>query len=223
MNQNASRLADLGIYLVTDRELCGDRGVVETVRLAVAGGATCVQLRDKHAGFEEHLDQLAALAEAIDGRALLLVNDRLDVAIEARRRGIRFDGVHLGQGDDAVMRARAELGSGMIVGLSADTAAHLAALEAMPPGTVDYLGVGVIRPTSTKPDHPAALGIDGFARFAASTELPCVAIGGIRLGDTAPLRLAGAAGVAVVSAICAATEPVQAARDFADEWNGAIQ
>jgi thiamine-phosphate diphosphorylase len=77
---------------------------------------------------------------------------------------------------------------------------------------VDYLGVGVIRPTSTKPDHPPALGIDGFAAFAANTTVPCVAIGGVRVSDVAPLREAGAAGVAVVSAICGAEDPAAASR-----------
>ena len=100
----------LDLYLVTDAALCGDRGVAETVRQAVQGGVTTVQLRDKHRTAAEQLRELELLAEAIDGRADLVINDRLDVAVAARERGLPVAGVHLGQGDDAVTRARAELG-----------------------------------------------------------------------------------------------------------------
>ena len=209
---------DFSAYLVTDRALCGRRGVVETVRQAAAGGVTAVQLRDKHASSESHVRQLALLAEAIDGRALLLVNDRLDAAVTARRLGIRVDGVHLGQGDEQVLHARAELGPDAVIGLTANTAEHLAAVRGMASGTVDYLGVGVIRPTSTKPDHPPPLGFDGFSRFAAASPLPCVAIGGVQPSDAGRLRQAGAAGVAVVSAICAAPDAEAAARELSTLW-----
>ncbi|MRG59935.1 bifunctional hydroxymethylpyrimidine kinase/phosphomethylpyrimidine kinase [Agromyces sp. CFH 90414] len=211
---------DLGVYLVTDPVLCGDRGVAAVVAEAVAGGVGVVQLRDKHASDAEIVEQLAELADVIDGRATLLVNDRLEAAVEARRRGIRVDGVHLGQGDPAVERARGLLGADAVVGLTANTAAHLAALARLPRGIVDYLGVGAIRPTTTKADHPPAVGIAGFARFAAHAELPCVAIGGIRVTDVAALRDTGAAGVAVVSAICAAADPRAAAAEFVRAFAG---
>lgn len=211
---------DLSLYLVTDPELCGERGVVEVVRDAVAGGVSIVQLRDKAATDAEITAQLAELASAIDGRALLLVNDRLDAALEARRLGIRVDGVHLGQGDANVSRARELLGPDAIIGLTANTAAHVDAVASLPAGTVDYLGVGVIRPTTTKPDHPPALGIDGFRAIAAATRMPCVAIGGVGLGDVEQLRAAGAAGVAVVSALCAADDPRVTARKLTHCWRG---
>lgn len=215
---SARTALDLSLYLVTDQMLCGERGVVDVVARAVDGGVRVVQLRDKHAEASAVLAELDALAEAIDGRAALLVNDRLDVALAAIDAGIRVDGVHLGQGDATVESARERLGPDAIVGLTANSRAHLDAVARMPRGTVDYLGVGVIRPTATKPDHPPALGVDGFARIAAETELPCVAIGGIGLADLVPLREAGAAGVAVVSALCAADDPRAAARAFAAEW-----
>lgn len=212
---------DLSLYLVTDPVLCGERGVVDVVARAVDGGVRVVQLRDKHAEASAMLAQLEAIAEAIDGRATLLLNDRLDVALAARAAGVRVDGVHLGQGDAAVAAARERLGADTIVGLTANSRAHLDAVARMPRGTVDYLGVGVIRPTATKPDHPPAIGVEGFARVAAEAELPCVAIGGIGLADLAPLREAGAAGVAVVSALCAADDPRAAAVAFAAEWEAA--
>ncbi|MDF2561955.1 MAG: thiamine-phosphate pyrophosphorylase [Microbacterium sp.] len=210
--------ADLSVYLVTDPLLCGDRGVAETVRLAVDGGVRIVQLRDKTASDAETVEQLLALSRAIDGRALLVVNDRLDAAIAARRRGARVDGIHLGQGDASVLRAREALGPDALIGLTANSAAHLDAVLALPAGTVDYLGVGVIRPTSTKPDHPEPLGVDGFRDFVARSPLPCVAIGGVGIEDTEELRDAGAAGLAVVSALCAVADPAATAAEFRRRW-----
>lgn len=211
-------IAGIGPYLVTDPALCGTRGVVETVRQAVEGGVRIVQLRDKTATDDEVVAQLVALSAVVDGRALLVVNDRLDAALAARARGARVDGVHLGQGDASVLRARAALGPDALIGLTAQSPAHLDAVLALPPGTADYLGVGVIRATSTKPDHPPVLGVDGFRAFAAASPLPCVAIGGVGADDVAPLRAAGAAGVAVVSAICAAADAGAAAEDLTRRW-----
>ena len=214
-------IADLSLYLVTDPTLCGERGVVETVRQAVDGGVRIVQLRDKQATDAEITAQLIDLSRVIDGRALLVVNDRLDAAIAARAAGARVDGVHLGQSDASVLRARAELGPEALIGLTANNRDHLYDVLAHPAGTVDYLGVGVIRPTMTKPDHPPALGIDGFRAFAAASPLPCVAIGGVGVDDTEALRGAGAAGLALVSALCAAEDPAETAAAFVQRWRAA--
>lgn len=205
---------DYGIYLVTDRELCGDRGILDTVRQAVEAGIGCVQYREKHASDAEQLAEIAALAEIIDRRVPLLVNDRLDLAVVARRRGIAVDGVHLGQDDAPVGEARAVLGPDAIVGHSAETIEQITAI----PGGVDYIGVGAVHATRTKPDHPPELGIDGFADLAARSPLPCVAIGGIQLADVAPLRRAGAVGAAVVSAICAADDVAFTTAELVRAW-----
>lgn len=211
---------DLSTYLVTDAALCGDRGVVETVRHAVDGGISVVQLRDKGASDASIVEQLIALSEVIAGRALLVVDDRVDAVLEARARGARVDGVHVGQSDLPVTEARRRLGPDALIGLTANTPAHLDAVRALPDGTVDYVGIGVIRPTTTKPDHPPALGVDGFRALAADSPVPAVAIGGIGLADVAALREAGAAGVAVVSAVCAADDARAAARDLRRRWTG---
>ncbi|MDA4895554.1 thiamine phosphate synthase, partial [Streptomyces sp. MS2A] len=209
---------DLALYLVTDAALSGPRGVAHVVAAAVDGGVRIVQLREKHAPDAAVAAQLEELSDVIGGRALLLVDDRIDAAVEARRRGARVDGVHLGQSDASVLRARELLGPDAVIGLTANTRAHLDAVRALPEGTVDYLGVGVIRPTATKPDHPPALGVDGFAALAAESPVPCVAIGGITAEDVPALRAAGAAGVAVVSALCAAPDPREAARELRRRW-----
>ncbi|WP_150307888.1 thiamine phosphate synthase [Planctomonas psychrotolerans] len=210
----------LGTYLVTDPVLCGERGVLSVISAAVDGGATTVQIREKTASARDLFELTVRASEIIAGRARLIVDDRVDVFLAARAEGARVDGVHVGQTDLPVAVVRALVGTEAVVGLTANTSAHLAAVAELPSGTVDYLGVGVIRPTATKPGHPEPLGIAGFAALAAATDLPCVAIGGVHLDDTAGLRAAGAAGRAVVSAICAADDPERVARAFAAAWAG---
>ncbi len=215
---------DVGVYLVTDGALC-DRhghGVVGVVRAAVDAGVRIVQVRDKDASARELLALVAAVADAVGDRATVVVDDRLDVVLAARHAGHPVAGVHLGQSDVPAPAARALLGPDAHVGLTANTPAHLATVATWPAGTVDLLGVGVVHPTATKPDHPPALGTAGFARLAAATAVPCVAIGGVREVDVAPLRAAGAAGVAVVSGICAAADPGAAAATHVAAWTGRL-
>jgi thiamine-phosphate pyrophosphorylase len=212
------RALDISITMVADPGLCGERGVAPVVGDAVDGGVRTVRLHHRGANAAELLRQLEALATVVDGRAALLVEERVDVAIAARVRGIPVGGVHLEHGVSAASDARELLGDDAIIGLDVHTAAHLAELRRMPRRDVDYLGVGVIRPMATG-DQPAALGVRGFARFAAEAELPCVVIGDITLADVRPLRDAGAAGIALESALCTAPDPRAAAAEFAAEWN----
>lgn len=209
------RLARTGfsLHLVTDDRVPFPR-LLQIADAAAAEGIDVVQLRVKSASGRELLRQARAMADAVAGRALVLVDDRIDVALAARDAGARIDGVHLGQSDLPPDTARRLLGPGSVIGWTANTPAHLDAAAALPAGTLDYLGVGVIRPTSTKPDHPPALGVDGFAALASRTPLPCIAIGGVVATDVAALRAAGAAGAAVVSAICGASDPGAATHAF---------
>jgi len=209
--------ADLTLHLVTDQRLPFAR-LRDIVDDAVTAGVTVVQLRDKTATGAELFARTLELADVVAGRCAFVVDDRLDVVLAARQHGARVDGIHLGQSDLPVDAARALLGPDALVGWTANTPEHLAAAAALPAGTIDYLGVGVIRATATKPDHPRPLGVDGFAGLAASTALPCVAIGGIDVDDVAPLRSAGAAGVAVVSAVCAAGDPGAVVRELRSAW-----
>src|SRR5690606_32846533 len=162
-----------------------------------------------------------AVSATVADRALVLVNDRVDVAVAARHAGARVDGVHLGQDDLDPVVARALLGPDAVIGWTAHEAAHLERLTALPAGTVDYLGVGVVRATRSKDDAPPPLGVDGIGRFAAAAPLPCIAIGGVTAEDVPPLRAAGAAGVAVVSAVCAADDPAAATARLLRAWTGA--
>ncbi|MHA7286213.1 thiamine phosphate synthase [Arthrobacter sp. MDT3-44] len=208
----------LPLYLVTDTELCAPRAVADVVAAAVAGGATCVQVRDKHAGGRDLLALLAAVAGAVAGRVPVLVDDRVDVYLAAREQGAQVHGVHVGQSDLPPDLVRRIVGPDAVVGLSAATADQFAVAHALPAGTVDYLGVGAVHATATKPDHPTPLGVDGFAALAGTARLPCVAIGGVTAADASPLRQGGAAGMAVVSAICAAPDPARAAGLLLEAW-----
>lgn len=209
-----------GIYLVTDPVQCAQYGLVQTISAAVDAGVTTVQVRDKTTPADELLDQLAQIADITKDNATLLVDDRLDVVATARQRGIAVDGIHLGQSDVLVSTARQRLGDEAVIGLSANTVAHLTGQGRQSLDVVDYLGIGAIRPTGTK-SRATVIGVDGFAQLGQYTDLPRVAIGGVERDDIAPLRAAGASGIAVVSAICAAQDPGQAAAELVAAWNAA--
>ena len=207
-----------GVYFVADRAVCGDQGVVGAARAAVAAGVGTVQVRDKRGSAARQLDLVVAVAEAVGDRALVIVNDRVDVFLAARAAGATVHGVHIGQDDLPVPLVRRLLGAHAVLGLSAQSEEQFAALERLPPECVTYLGVGAVRETATKPDHPTARGVTGIAALVSSTSLPCIAIGGIRASDLPALRRAGAAGAAVASAIGGAEDPHAAARALVTAW-----
>lgn len=194
----------LDLYLVTDRTLCAALGIERVVAEAVAGGVTMVQLRDDDTPTGELVALGRRLKTMLSGTGVpLIVNNRLDVALAAGA-----DGLHVGQGDLPAPMARTRLGDDAILGLSITNPGQSGAVD---PRIVDYLGVGPIFVTTTKPDAAPAIGLDGLARTRARTRLPIVAIGGLGLGNTAATIEAGADGVAVVSAICASADPRAAA------------
>lgn len=198
---------DLRLYVVADTAVCGTRTVVATILSAVRGGATAVQVREPLATTRQ-LCQLAEIVHhALAGTGVpLLVNDRLDVAL-----AVGAEGVHLGQSDLPATWARRIAGPDLLVGLSVSNLEQTAAANALPAGTVDYLGVGPVFATLTKPLAAPALGLELTARLAAGASLPCVAIGGIHTGNAAQVRATGVDGIAVVSAVCAAPNPEAAA------------
>lgn len=201
---------DLSLYLVTDPRLTAERGLLETVRAAVAGGVTLVQLRDPDAKGRALAEQARALLDLLRPLGIpLLINDRVDVAV-----AVGADGVHLGQDDLDPAAARAMLGPDRILGLSVGTPEELAASDL---SGVDYLGTGPVRGTGTKADAGAAIGVAGFAAVRARVTLPMVAIGGLDRSAVRDLIHAGADGVAVVSAICAAPDVQSAARALREE------
>lgn len=200
---------DLSVYLITDRGLSGVRGVKETVLAAVRGGATVVQLRDPDATTRDLVVEARALVGLLrPHRVPLIVNDRVDVALAADA-----DGVHVGQSDMDASDARALIGPDRILGLSITEEADLDRSDLT---VVDYLGVGPVFATPTKADAAPPMGMAGLKRIAARTGLPIVAIGGLHAGNAADALAAGAQGVSVVSAICAAPDPEAATRELAE-------
>jgi thiamine-phosphate pyrophosphorylase len=196
-----------GLYLVTDRDLCGGRPLDEIVLAAVRGGAACVQLREKDLptrSFVEEARSIKALLAPF--RVPLIINDRIDVAL-----AVAAEGVHIGQDDMPYPLARRILGSGVIIGLSVETWADVEQAEEW---DVDYLGVSPVFETPTKTDTRGSWGLEGIARIRAYSRHPLIAIGGLHAANTGAATRAGADGIAVVSAICAAPDPFRAAQEL---------
>lgn len=208
---------DLSLYLVVDRPQLERAGhdPVTAVRDAVAGGVTAVQVRDKDRSTRDTLAFCAALAETLPPSVAIIVDDRVDVVLAARADGVALAGVHVGQSDLPARLVRRLLGPDALVGVSAQSTAM--AREAEAEGA-DYLGIGAVHATRTKADAPTAIGVDGVAAVAAATALPAVAIGGITAEDLPALRAAGLDGAAVVSAICSAASPFDAAAALRRAW-----
>jgi thiamine-phosphate pyrophosphorylase len=205
-------MIDLSLYLVAGRPACSSRSLLDTVEAAISGGVSVVQLRDPDAAVRDLIEEARALLSILKPRGIpLIINDRVDVVLAAGANG-----VHLGQDDMAARDARRILGPDCIIGLSIGSGDEIAASAADLP-MVDYVGIGPVRGTSTKADAGSAIGVDGFSRVFAQVDRPAVAIGGLGLGTSGPLIGAGASGVAVVSAICGASDPAAAARALADE------
>ena len=199
------------IYVILDPD--APRPVLEQARAAARGGAWAVQLRDKQ-GSDAELIELAraVISELRPLGVKLIINDRLDVAVNADA-----DGLHIGQSDGDPTIARARLGPGKLLGLSVGRPELCPAI----PAGVDYIGVGPIRGTSTKRDHAPPIGFAGLAGVIARSPVPAFAIGGIAPGDAAAVKTAGAAGMAIASAIVRAEDPEAATRAFVAEWNAA--
>ncbi|MDD4887276.1 MAG: thiamine phosphate synthase [Thiomonas sp.] len=206
MTEPASRwpLAALRLHLVTDAALCGPRGVEAVVAAAVRGGATCVQLREKQLETRLFVERARALKALLAPLGVpLIINDRLDIAL-----AVNADGVHVGQSDMPPDEVRRILPHALI-GLSVESAAQVRAAALSP---VDYLGVSPVFSTPSKTDAAPALGLDGLRALRALTRLPLIAIGGIDLDNAAQVMAAGADGLAVVRALCAAPDPAAAAQ-----------
>lgn len=200
--------ANYHLYLVTDEiERC-KLGLVETVKRAVEGGVTIVQYRSEKLSHEQQKEQVLPLQSYLRSVGVpLIINDNVQLAVE-----IDADGIHIGQQDMPVPQARALIGPHKILGLTVTTPEEM---EAVDVSQVDYLGCGPVFPTITKDDAPPAMGIEGWAELARMSPLPVVAIGGLNRERTAAIRATGlAAGVAVVSYICASDTPTQAAQEL---------
>lgn len=195
----------LRLIVVTDPECGPGRSVVDVVAAALRGGAPSIQLRMKDATAREMADAARALlALTRPAGALLFVNDRVDVAL-----AVGADGAHVGQDDLPVAAARRIAPAGFLLGVSAETVGL--ARDAERDGA-DYVGVGPVYATGSKADAGDAIGTMHVAEVAGAVSLPVVGIGGIALENAGAVRSAGAAGVAVISAVMRAGDPEAATR-----------
>lgn len=200
------RRTALTLYAVTDRHCLGGRDLETEVEHALAGGVTCVQLREKDMPEQE------LIAEAIRIKAIcrkygvpLILNDNYRAALAAGA-----DGVHVGLTDTPAAEIRRVAGAQFLIGATAKTVAQAQAAEA---AGADYLGVGAVFPSPTKTDA-VRITPEALRTICHSVRIPAVAIGGITAENAAALQGSGAAGIAVVSALFGAADVKAAAQQL---------
>ena len=236
--QQEGRIAPApGIYLVTDPGQAmarigkpstaestdhkwHDRAIAETLATiegAVNAGVSTVQFRWKNVDAGYLLDLVLAGARVVDGRAQLIVNDRIDVFLAAQEAGANLTGVHIGQTDLPPELVREMVGDAQ-VGWSAASPEEMARANALG-GVIDCVGVASVHETHSKDDAPEPLGTAGIAQIAAESTHPIIAIGGITKADIAPIASTYIHSAAVISAIASANDPAAAARDLVNIWN----
>lgn len=197
----------LGLYVITGEYPELGRDHLDVAKAGLEGGADAIQLRAKDVGGRDMLELCLRIRDMVDGsgrECLFIVNDRVDVALAAGA-----DGVHLGQEDLPASLARSLLKEDMILGIS--VMSPETARRACEEGA-DYLGVGPVFPTPTKPDAGPVIGVEGIRRVKQAVDLPVVAIGGINQGNVEQVLQAGADGIAVISSVATAGNMLEAVR-----------
>jgi thiamine-phosphate pyrophosphorylase len=192
----------LTLIAITDGMADGEAGLLRRAAAAALGGATMLQLRLKDADARSLVEVARALIETLP--TPVIVNDRVDVALASGAAG-----VHLGVDDLPVSAARAIVPDGFIIGVSVGSDAEISGSAG-----ADYAGIGPVFGTRSKADAGVSIGVEEFARLSARTGLPSVGIGGVTPENAREVIDAGAAGVAVISALLAAKDPAEAARSL---------
>ena len=197
---------NLLLYAITDSSALGAFTLEEKTELALKGGATMIQLREKNADPETFLQDAIRIKEICHRySAPLIINDNPEIALKAGA-----DGVHLGQGDMDIAEAKKMLGNNMIIGITARTPEQAAEAEK---NGADYLGSGAVFGTSTKADAKP-MSKETLKKICETVKIPVVAIGGINETNAPELKGIGIAGLAVVSAIYSSDEPEKAANEL---------
>jgi len=196
-----------GVYVITDRYINQRHDHISIAMAAIKGGASVIQLRDKNATTKQLLEWAFKLREMTNGtNTLLIINDRVDVALACGA-----DGVHVGDEDMPVAVARKLVGKNMLIGKSVDNVEQ--AVEAERDGA-DYVSIGAIFPTSTKPDAAQAVGLDMLRAVKVAVKIPVVAIGGINHENAQHVIKAGADAIAVISAVVNSDDPLNAVEEL---------
>jgi thiamine-phosphate pyrophosphorylase len=204
--ERAARFREVDLYPVTSEAHSGGRTSLEVLEGVIAGGARIVQLREK----DRTLDRLYPLAVEFRKRTreagvLLIVNDRVDLAL-----AVDADGVHIGQ-EDLPLAAARRLAPDLIVGLSTHSLEQ--ALEGER-GGADYVNLGPIFPTGTKPEHDTFLGVEAIREIGPRLTIPFTVMGGITAENLDEVVAAGARHVAVVTAVTKAPDVAAAVRSL---------
>ncbi|MEA4902881.1 thiamine phosphate synthase [Desulfitobacterium sp.] len=221
---------DISAYLVVGPENTKGRPVAPIIKDAVEAGFTCVQIRSKIASARELIELTRQASEVIaqagkSDEVALLVDDRLDVILAARKQGIKVDGIHVGQSDIPVEVCREYLGDDSIVGLSARTHELFEYIKTADVSQIDYFGAGPLHETNTKPD--CGLDRDGkvvtrsfadIAKLAKLSPISVVVGGGVKLVDIPQLAQTRVHGFFVVTAVSEADDPKVAAADLVRTW-----
>ena len=211
MNITAKQLR---LYAVTDRHWLNGQRLEDVVEELLAAGVTCLQLREKHQDPAEFARMARALKPICARYGVpLILNDAVELAKE-----VDADGVHVGQDDMSVARARAILGPGKIIGASAHNVAE--AVAAYKAGA-DYLGCGAVFGSGTK-HNVSQMSLETLTAICQAVDIPVVAIGGVSLDNLPLLAGIGIAGVAVISGLFAAADKTEAAQAFLQQLEGLV-
>ena len=200
-------LEESDLYVILDRDLTGGRDILKIARCVLSAGVSILQLRDKHSSTQEMIRTAKAL-KALTGRfgAAFIIDDRIDVAL-----AVKADGIHVGQNDMPYEYFRKIIPARMIRGLSVETPEQAAEAEDY---KLAYISVSPVFLTATKSELEHEWGLEGLRSLAAKTRHTLVAIGGINKSNAGEVLKAGAKGIAVVSAICSAPDPLTAASEL---------
>ncbi len=194
------------LYAVSDRSWTQHLSLYEQAERAIAGGITCLQLREKNCPYGEFAAEIADILPLCRRNGVpLIVNDCVQAAVNCKA-----DGVHVGQSDMPAREVRRIIGPDMLLGVSVQTVEQ--ALQAQLDGA-DYLGAGAVFATPTKPDA-AEVPLAVLRSICRAVRIPVVAIGGINRNTIRSLSGSGVSGVAVVSALFGAPDIAAAAREL---------
>src|SRR5574344_1064477 len=209
------KAVDYTLYLVTNRELMSSKTIEKSVKEAIKGGCTIVQLREKDISSKEFYDIAKSLRKITKKHKVpFIINDRVDIAL-----AVNADGVHVGQSDLSLKDVRKLIGKNKIIGVSCGNLEE--AKKAYKDGA-DYLGVGAVFPTNTKKDAKD-VGIDGLKEIINNIPLPIVAIGGINKENIEKLRDINLDGVVLVSAIIAQEDVKNSAKEIKKIYKNKIK
>ena len=222
---------DMSAYFVVGPQDCKGRPITDVVDDALRGGATFIQLRAKNTDAKDLTLMAQDIAQIIEDNdksdaVAFVIDDRVDVVWQARNKGIKVDGVHIGQTDMEPREARALLGEEAIVGLSAETESLVRLINELPNGCIDYIGAGPLHVSTTKPEASVGgndgsgntLDEDQINTICTASDFPVVVGGGVTADDMEMLARSKAAGWFVVSAIAGADDPEAATREMVTRW-----